>query len=60
MLYSVFFYNVKSDMNGIIQGSFYFGYMVIVSYAFMLMLGFIGFYASFFFVDRIYREIKSD
>merc|ERR1719163_1623911 len=31
-------------------GSIYFGYMAIISYAFFMMLGFIGFYSSLIFV----------
>ena len=47
-------------MNGFMQTSFFFGYMAMVSYAFMLMLGFVGFYSSLFFVRHIYDVIKSD
>ena len=58
--YSLFYYFHRSKMDGILQTSFYFGYMGIVSYAFTLMLGFVGFMASFEFVTYIYSNVKSD
>ena len=59
-MYSVFYYVYRSNMDGILQTSFYFGYMGIVSYAFALMLGFVGFMSSFEFVTYIYSNVKSD
>jgi hypothetical protein len=47
-------------MDGMIQGSFYFGYMAIISYAFFLMLGFVGFTATFVFICHIYSVVKAD
>lgn len=38
--YSFFYFFNRSSMEGVIQGSFYFGYMAIISYAFFLVLGF--------------------
>jgi hypothetical protein len=59
-LYSFYFYFQRSGMNGVLQGSFYFGYMSIVSLAFFLMLGAAGFQFSMVFVRYIYSRIKSD
>mmetsp|Transcript_41052 Transcript_41052/g.52920 ORF Transcript_41052/g.52920 Transcript_41052/m.52920 type:complete len:598 (+) Transcript_41052:145-1938(+) len=56
--YSFFYYFHRSEMEGMLQGSFYFGYMAIVSYAFFIMLGTIGFYSSLFFVHHIYSVVK--
>ena len=47
-------------MDGMIQGSFYFGYMALISYVFFLMLGAIGFFASLTFVTHIYSVVKAD
>lgn len=58
--YSFFYFFHRSNMDGILQGSFYFGYMGVVSYAFFLMLGFVGFMSSFSFVSYIYGAVKSD
>jgi Endomembrane protein 70 len=59
-VYSFYFYFHRSGMSGILQGSFYFGYMSIVSLAFFLMLGAAGFQFSLIFVRYIYSRIKSD
>ena len=40
--------------------SFFFGYMLISSYAAFIMLGTIGFFSSLIFVRRIYSAIKCD
>lgn len=59
-LYSFYFYFHRSGMKGILQASFYFGYMAVVSFAFFLMLGSAGFQFSLLFVKYIYSRIKSD
>jgi hypothetical protein len=43
--YSFLFFFRRSEMSGHLQGSFFFGYMSIVSYAFFLMLGSSSFYS---------------
>jgi hypothetical protein len=48
--YSFYYFFQRSNMNGVLQLSFYFGYMGIMSFAFFVMLGFVGFYSSFTFV----------
>jgi len=58
--YSFYFYYYRSGMTGILQSSFYFGYMAVVSFAFFLMLGSAGFQFSLVFVRYIYSRIKSD
>jgi len=58
--YSFFYFFNRSTMDGMIQGSFYFGYMAIIAYAFFLMLGAVGFYASLAFVKHIYSVVKAD
>lgn len=58
--YSFYFYFNRSGMSGILQSSFYFGYMAVVSFAFFLMLGSAAFQFSLIFVKYIYSRIKSD
>lgn len=56
--YCFYFYKARSDMGGLMQTSFFFGYMAVVCWAFFLMLGAIGFRSSLTFVRHIYRTIK--
>jgi hypothetical protein len=59
-LYCFYFVATESKMSGLLQMSFYFGYMSLLCYVLFLMLGTIGFFASLMFVREIYRSIKSD
>jgi len=59
-LYSCFYYVYRSKMFGLLQGSFFFGYMAAVGYFFFIMLGTIGFYSSLIFIRRIYHNLKCD
>ena len=56
----MYYYTVKSDMSGLLQASFFYGYMAVACYGLFLMLGAVGFKASLFFVKSIYRAIKCD
>ncbi|WOG97452.1 hypothetical protein DCAR_0416792 [Daucus carota subsp. sativus] len=58
--YCLYYYYARSDMNGFMQTSFFFGYMACICYGFFLMLGTVGFRASLFFVRHIYRSIKCE
>lgn len=58
--YSYYYYVHRSNMDGFLQLSYYFGYMAVVSFAFFLMLGFVGFYSAFGFVNYIYSAVKTD
>ena len=49
-----------AHLAGLMQASFYFGYMLMVCYAFFLMLGSVGFRASLAFVRHIYKAIKCE
>jgi len=60
LLYSFFYFFQRSSMGGVLQASFYFGYMSVISFAFFLMLGAVGFLSSFKFVDHIYEVVKTD
>jgi len=58
--YSFYYYFQRSGMTGILQSSFYFGYMAVVSLGFFLMLGAAGFQFSLVFVKYIYSRVKCD
>mmetsp|Transcript_25518 Transcript_25518/g.56466 ORF Transcript_25518/g.56466 Transcript_25518/m.56466 type:complete len:595 (-) Transcript_25518:255-2039(-) len=58
--YSFYYFFHRSNMDGVLQLSFYFGYMAVVSYAFFVMLGFVGFFSAFTFVNYIYSAVKTD
>lgn len=58
--YSVFYYYVSSPLEGFMQGSFFFGYMALVSYSFFLMCGTVGFFAARRFVRFLYSSVKND
>lgn len=55
----IYFY-AKSNMSGLMQLLFFFGYNACLCYAFFLMLGTIGFHASWIFVRHIYHAVKSE
>lgn len=57
--YGIYFY-LKSNMDGLMQLFFFFGYNACMSYAFFLVLGTISFRASMMFVRYIYRAVKSE
>jgi hypothetical protein len=59
-VYSFYFYFNRSEMSGVLQGCFYFGYMAVISFAFFLMLGSAGFQFSLVFVRYIFSRIKID
>jgi len=59
-IYSWWYYHYISGMTGFLQGSFFFGYMFIVSLAFFLMAGAGGFLSSLVFVKYIYSRVKCD
>lgn len=58
--YCFFYFFGRSGMFGFLQTSFFFGYMLLASYAAFIMLGTVGFASSLVFVRRIYRAIKCE
>lgn len=58
--YGWYFFNHRSFMEGTLQTSFFFGYLIMGSYAFLLMLGSVGHLSTYYFVYYIYNSIKSD
>lgn len=60
MAYSVFYYYLRSPLEGFMQASFFFGYTMLLSYAFFLMSGTVGFFSGRTFVLFLYRQLKSE
>ena len=58
--YCFYYYNHRSDMSGLMQTSFFFGYNLMICLALFLMLGTVGWRASLLFVRHIYRAIKCE
>ena len=48
----------KLEISKVSSGMLYFGYMFIISVAFFLLTGSIGFWSCFWFVRKIYGAIK--
>jgi transmembrane 9 superfamily protein 2/4 len=59
-LYSVWYYNTKLDLEGGVTAIVYFTYNAMVSMAFALLTGSIGFFSSMIFVRSIYGALKVD
>ena len=60
LMYAVYYFNYRSEMNGFMQTSFFFGYVLVGCYGLFMMLGMVGFRSSLLFVRYIYRNIKTD
>lgn len=58
--YAVYYWAFTAQMTGSLQFCMYFGYTLMMSYAFCLMLAAVGHWSSRWFVIRIYKAIKSD
>lgn len=59
-MYAAFYFFTKLQITKVVSGILYFGYMGIISYAFFVLTGTIGFYACYWFVRVIYASVKID
>jgi len=59
-LYSMYYFMTRTRMSGLLQTSFYFGYMALFCMALFVMTGTVGYLGSNWFVRKIYTVIKSD
>lgn len=59
-LYSVMYFFTKLEIIKFSSGLLFFGYMFLVSFAFFILTGTIGYFACYFFVRKIYSSIKID
>jgi len=59
-LYSILYFFTKLEIIKFIPGLLFFGYMFLVSFAFFVLTGTIGFFSCYLFVHKIYSSIKVD
>jgi transmembrane 9 superfamily protein 2/4 len=59
-LYSILYFCTRLQIVKFVSGLLFFGYMALVSFAFFILTGTIGFYATLAFVTKIYASIKID
>lgn len=58
--YGLYYFWFKTTMYGLLQTSFYFGYMALISLSLGCLCGTIGFISSAKFVETIFRNVKVD
>lgn len=59
-LYAIYYFFYKTKMTGLLQISFYFGYMSLFCLAMSFMCGAMGVWGASIFVKKIYRNVKID
>eukprot|EP00581_Thalassiosira_minuscula_P009120 CAMPEP_0183706280 /NCGR_PEP_ID=MMETSP0737-20130205/3158_1 /TAXON_ID=385413 /ORGANISM="Thalassiosira miniscula, Strain CCMP1093" /LENGTH=703 /DNA_ID=CAMNT_0025933659 /DNA_START=97 /DNA_END=2208 /DNA_ORIENTATION=+ len=59
-LYSIYYFVFKTSMHGLVQTSFYFGYMMLISLCMGTLCGTLGHFAASKFVRKIFQNVKVD
>lgn len=59
-LYATYYFIWKTQMHGLLQTTFYFGYSTLISLSLGLLCGTLGHYASNKFVRSIFQSVKVD
>jgi len=59
-LYAIYYFVFKTSMHGIVQTSFYFGYMMLISLGMGTLCGTLGHWAANKFVKIIFQNVKVD
>jgi len=59
-LYGLYYFYFKTNMHGLLQTAFYFGYMMIISLNLGTLCGTIGHFAASRFVRTIFQNVKLD
>ena len=59
-LYSIYYFFYKTQMTGLLQTCYFFGYMALFCGALFIMCGTIGSWGAEIFVRKIYRNVKID
>eukprot|EP00918_Siedleckia_nematoides_P007585 GHVU01016432.1.p1 GENE.GHVU01016432.1~~GHVU01016432.1.p1 ORF type:complete len:620 (+),score=131.83 GHVU01016432.1:2719-4578(+) len=59
-LYTLLYFHSRLNLKKFVAIALYFGYMGLMSYAFFLLTGAVGFISTFLFVRAIYGSIKVD
>lgn len=60
LVYCIHFFMTKLDIEGAASTFLYFGYTSVMVFLFFLLTGSIGFFATFWFVRKIYSVVKID
>jgi len=60
LLYSIFYFFTKLQIERAVSGLLYFGYTMIMALGFFVLTGTVGFYACLMFVRKIYSQVKVD
>ncbi|PAA51340.1 hypothetical protein BOX15_Mlig011865g1 [Macrostomum lignano] len=60
LVYSIFYFVTKLSLTDFVSVILYFGYSMLMVIVFWIFTGTVGFYASYWFVRRIYGAIKID
>jgi transmembrane 9 superfamily member 2/4 len=55
--YSIFYYHTRLNIIGFVSTLLYFGYSFIMSLAFFVLTGAVGFYSCLWFVRYIYASV---
>lgn len=58
--YSIYYFFFKTNMHGLLQTTWYFGYTLLACAGLLVMLGSVGIFASNYFIRLLYRNIKLD
>mmetsp|Transcript_8546 Transcript_8546/g.14987 ORF Transcript_8546/g.14987 Transcript_8546/m.14987 type:complete len:684 (-) Transcript_8546:183-2234(-) len=59
-LYSIYYFVFKTSMHGLVQTSFYFGYMLLISLGMGTLCGTLGHWSANKFVRKIFQNVKVD
>jgi len=59
-LYAVFYFTSKLHITKFVSALLYFGYTTIMTLAFFVLTGTMGFYSCYWFVRKIYASVKVD
>lgn len=59
-LYSIYYFVFKTSMNGLVQTTFYFGYMLLISLGVGTLCGTLGHWSANKFVRTIFQNVKVD
>lgn len=60
LLYALWYHITELEMEGFVSFMLYYGYMSIITITFFLITGTIGYFACFWFNQKIYGSIKVD
>jgi len=58
--YCIHYFNAKLAISGFVSTVLYFSYTLIIVFILFLITGTIGFFACFWFIRKIYRNVKAD